>query len=73
MFKVYDNGKPATSATFSLMEGIGWDNCEFHTFNEAVAYVENWLGTLGNVSEWKVNTPVDYTGYGDMIEIKEEK
>jgi hypothetical protein len=71
MFGVYDNGKPASVVGFPVLRGCGWDNHQFQTFEEAEKYAQNWLGQYSGMT-LEVNKPVDYDGYGTMIEIREE-
>jgi len=53
------------------LKGYGWKNNKFNTFEEAIEYANKWLGEYSGV-ELKLNTPIDYDGYGDTIEIREE-
>lgn len=78
MFQVFDNNKPADTTGFpSLTKGNGWDNSVFPTYEEARKYAWMWLGPYGGSYDGesgydlKVNTPWDYSGYGDMIEIRQ--
>jgi hypothetical protein len=51
--------------------GKGFDNSSFPTFAEAFAYARLWLGEYENLPENWDGSPYDYSGYGDLIEIKQ--
>jgi hypothetical protein len=68
MFQVFDNNKPADKTGFSW--ATTWRNSKFQTFQEASKYADDWLGPYAGMV-LKVNVPCDYTGLGDMIEIRE--
>lgn len=70
MFSLYDNGKPASAVGYPELEGKGWKSHCFDTYEEADEYVRKWLGQL--YIQLEPNRPVDYSGYGDLIEIREE-
>lgn len=72
MFCVYDNDKPASVEGYPYMHS-SWKNHRFETFEEAQKYARNWLGELEILCPNEPNSRVDYSGYGDMIEIREEK
>ena len=65
-YLVYENDKPA------IIKGSqkGWDNNFFEDFQDAVKYVEDWLGMYnpGLPPNWQ-GEPFDY-GYGDKMEIR---
>jgi len=63
-FNVYDNDKPAT-----LPEIECWKNNSFNTYEEAFEYARQWLNIPLPVT---FNMPADYSGYGDIIDIREE-
>lgn len=71
MFGVYDNNKPASEEGVPSLKYKGWKTHRFETFEEAKAYVNEWLGMYK--APIKVNVPYDYSGYGDFIVIKEEE
>ena len=68
-YQVLDNGKNADASAFPDLVGLGWDRSCFDTFEKAESYANDWLGKLGNI-KLKLNTPQDYNGYGDTIEIR---
>ena len=68
MYQVFDNGKPADCLHCKVHES--WNKSAYDTFEEALEYANKWLGMYGGVV-LKLNTPWDYSGYGDMIEIRE--
>ncbi len=75
-YGVFDNGRPASKSGFPEIKGTGWLNHIFDTYNDARRYAINWLGAdggYGDFEDFKLNTPYDYSGRGDMIEIKEIK
>lgn len=67
-YQVFDNGKPADQKGFPILKGNGWKNSKFPTWQAAMAYARKWLGAY--VVPLKINTPVDYSGYGDKIEVR---
>lgn len=72
-YRVYDNGKPADSTHHNLTRGIGWDCADFETLTEAQNYADNWLGNYATplTFDLQPGKPIDYSGYGDYIEIRE--
>ncbi len=68
---VYDNGKPASTVGFPQI-GLckGWDTHRFATWPIAVAYAAMWTGQL--IQPEDLLKPYDYSGYGDMLEIRIE-
>ena len=68
MFAVYDNGKPAKFPECKVDKS--WSNNEFETFDAAVEYANKWLGPYGG-ELLVLGKPNDYSGYGDVIEIRE--
>jgi len=78
-YQVFDNGRPADTTGYPQLKGSGWHNSVFDTFTAAHEYALNWLGYLGDDigagyadnAVLKLNTPYDYSGYGDKIEIRE--
>lgn len=69
MFTVYESGIPARYPYFNIHES--WKKCSFDTFEEAFAYAQKWLGIYEDL-HLELNKPVDYSGYGSTIEIREE-
>jgi hypothetical protein len=69
MYQVFDNGKPADCFHCNVHES--WNNSVYDTFEKALEYANKWLGFFGSGVVLKLNTPWDYSGYGDMIEIRE--
>ena len=72
MFTVYDSGKSANNKGFPQLKNKGWVQNSFSTLNEAIDYARNWLGEYAAICPTEPNKPVDYSGYGDMIEIRSE-
>jgi hypothetical protein len=70
-FVVYDNNKPARFPAHKVDQS--WDNCEFDTLLEAVIYARQWLGQWDCLPSVWDGSPVDYSGYGDRIEIQKEE
>lgn len=69
-YGVYDNGKPASREGFPVLKGSGWETHRFQTVVEAQHYASQWLGQF-DVGTLMPGTPVDYSGCGDIIEIRE--
>ena len=69
MYQVLDNGKPADCFHCNVHES--WNKSTYSTFEEALEYARDWLGRYGIGVVLKPNTPWDYSGYGDIIEIRE--
>lgn len=77
MFIVTDNGNPANENGFPRLKGHGWTQGTFTTWEAAVKYARNWLGEYdvlpALLEEQKPDDEqfsVDYSGCGDVIEIK---
>lgn len=64
MFQVIDNNKPADCNNHKVDKS--WNKSKFETLDEAFQYADNWLGIYGPM----INNPFDYSGYGDIIEIR---
>lgn len=72
MWQVLDNNKPATGFHFDLLnEDLG--KHEFSSFDEAHEYAISWLGHWGKGLKLMPNKPYDYSGYGDILLIKESQ
>lgn len=72
MFQVFDNGKPADRVGCKVHDS--WNKSSYDTLEEAREYVKMWLGKTWALSAdvvLQVGVPVDYTGFGDYIEIRE--
>jgi len=84
-YHVLENGKAATwklcqnilSKRASKEFQKTWGNNIFPTFEEARKYSWQWIAPYGGSYDGlsgvdlKVGVPYDYSGYGDMIEIRE--
>lgn len=68
-FQVLDNGKSADCHGFPVHPS--WNKSLYDTFDEALKYAWKWLGDKTGGPLLKVNTPWEYSGYGDTIEIRE--
>jgi len=70
-YAVFDNEKPARHPDHTVHKS--WSNHRFGSLSEAVNYAHNWLGSAGyDGLVLKPNCPVDYSGFGDTIEIRTE-
>jgi hypothetical protein len=65
-YHVFDNGKPAR-----YEHGSCWRENVFDTLAAAQDYAKRWVGDHHTIDNLQVNTPYDYSGYGDTIEIME--
>ena len=77
MFQVFDNGNPADHRFNKTVSTI-WGPSHFDSFNAALIYARQWLWPYGGEDASGLtgivlhpNTPYDYSGYGDFIEIRE--
>lgn len=68
-YQVLDNNRPADCFHCKVHES--WNKSKYDTFDEALNYARKWLGFYGTCVVLKPNTPWDYDGFGDMIEIRE--
>jgi hypothetical protein len=75
-YQVFDNDLPADCHHHKILES--WSNSIFNSYLEAVDYCIQWLGLdplCLTKEEFSVNIPVntkyDYSGYGDILEIRE--
>ena len=72
MFQVYDNDRLADHTKCTVCSS--WYQPICNTFEEAQEYAKKWLGAnLESLCPNEPNKSVDYSGYGDMIEIREIK
>ena len=72
MYGVFDNNKPANSTAFPQLKGKGWKSHLFGTFKDAEEYAKEWLGDYYPGKDVLVlGLPYNYSGYGDLIEIRE--
>jgi hypothetical protein len=64
--KVYDGSKIAELPPM-------WVQLENQTLEQAKIYAKAWLGDYKDVipEDWD-GSPIDYNGFGDMVEIREE-
>lgn len=76
-YALFENDKPANAISQGLSKGIGWDNNEFDTFEQASEYANKWLGPQFGGSDdgsagivFLVNEKY-YFSPGCFIEIKE--
>lgn len=71
MFQVFDNN---LAADWGIPNSTAYNSGIFDNFEDACKYaIEEYLG-YDNVNPdliIELNTPWDYSGYGDMIEIRE--
>ena len=73
MYGVFDNGKPASKVGFPELKGKGWENHLFQSLSQAQNYAREWMGEYAPVDaiySLPVGRIYDYSGYGDMIEIR---
>lgn len=71
MFQVLDNGRLAQYPDCDVDKS--WSNATFDSNLEAILYARKWLGKAYHFvlnKNFVLNTPVDYSGYGDTIEIR---
>lgn len=73
MFQVFDNGKPADCWNQkSLGDGEnGWTTSAFDTLDDAQEYATRYLGIYNPGRSLEVGEKYDYSGYGDILEIRE--
>lgn len=71
MYVVYDNNKKAQYPDHKVDES--WENASFSSLTEAQEYAKDWLGGYRGVipNDWN-GKPINYSEYGDTIEIREE-
>ena len=70
MFEVRENNKPCDADHFPV--SAIFNNGRFDTLDQAIGYLNLWLGDYGPVSEdFKVGDVFDYSGYGDVVTIVE--
>lgn len=69
-FGVFDNGRPVSADSFPYLRRKGWLTNLFDTLEAANKAVKRWLGDDFSVGELTPDSPVDYSGYGDIIEIR---
>ncbi len=73
-FQVIDNGTPADCFHHPVHKS--WDKSKFVSLAEAQDYLRNWFGAFcpdrGTQNfQLPINTPYNYNGYGDYVEIRE--
>jgi hypothetical protein len=77
MYQVFENNKPCDEIGYPELKGKGWTNSQFTNFEDARNYAWTWLGQYACMDDDGENgialepdKPVNYNGFGDMIEIK---
>lgn len=70
MYQVFDNNKPADCFHHDV-HGT-WFKSKYETFAEAFEYATRWINLrdVNGCVFLKPDVPWDYSGYGDMIEIR---
>jgi len=71
LYQVFDNEKPADCFNYDSKYGSYWSISIYRTFEEACDYANRWLGKLSEGVVFTLNKPYDYSGYGDIIEIRD--
>ncbi len=73
-YQVLANGRPADNSSYSPVES-SWNRSRFTTYAEALDYLSRWMGYPSvdylDFFKIKLNEPIDTTGYGHTIEIRE--
>ncbi len=74
-YSVYDNGRPCSGLGFPGLEKEGWKNHSHPSYKEALEYARRWLDFQGDAGSLDIslNEMVEYNGYGDVIQIREEE
>jgi len=67
-YQVFDCGRLAQYPDCKV--DSSWDCATFGSFEEAQEYARKWLGIFRKYVPNRPNYPKDYSGYGDMIEIR---
>lgn len=69
-YQVFDNNKTADTVGYPEMHS-SWKNSKFPSFEEAVAYANNWLGMYGPLPEnFKIGDKFTYGSEDCSIEIR---
>jgi hypothetical protein len=68
MYQVFDNNKPAQYPAHKVHPS--WKQSKFNSFIEALNYAHKWLGNMSPGRILKLNDPYDYSGCGDILEIR---
>jgi len=69
MYFVYDNDRLADCSEIKVDKS--WIHPVCVTFKDAQMYAKKWLGAYDMMVPTTPNTIVQYSGYGDTIEIRE--
>ena len=64
-YQVFDNDKPADCRHHNVHSS--WNNSTFDSLEKASCYADKWLGYKASLVP---DTPFDYSGYGNIIEIR---
>lgn len=67
---MFDNNRPADSSGYPDIKSLWWSTSTFLTFEEALEYAEQWAPTDVIPTGWN-GQPIDYSGHGDTLEIRE--
>lgn len=70
---LFDNGKLANNQGFPELRGKGWSFEGHNDLDTCRGYAAAWLNDSKLGWKLEVGKPVDYSGFGDMIEIREVK
>lgn len=72
-YAVFNNGRLAQYPDCPNVDQ-SWNKGIHETFEGAKGYAKAWLGFFSPViNDIEVNEPIDYSGFGDIIEIREVK
>lgn len=72
-WSVFESGRPADHSGFPQVHP-SWNNSTFSSEKEARDYANLWLygaGLKGFADHIPLNEPIDFSGFGDTIEIRE--
>lgn len=70
-YEVYDNGRLAGYPYHDVDSGWKHPNCS--TFEQAREYAKLWLGEYAPLAPTYPDEKIDYSGCGDVIEIRKIK
>lgn len=71
LYQVLDGDRAADENGFPHLVGKGWADSIFKTLYDAQIYAAKWLNVPPeNMKTVRPDAPFDYSGYGDMLEIR---
>ena len=70
-YQVFENGKSCDWQGYPSLQHPCWETSIFDSLLKARDYLNLWCGCLGPIPNLNPGEKYDYSGYGDIVEIRE--